>query len=93
MQTVIPGSIQSVGIEPSWLRCGGSDGRGLCQGRRIPGDRPLGLCDRGGDPYRRRLGARIMGENPARWIEPGAGFLYKKYTISLYSESGLPDRK
>ena len=33
--------------------------RGLRQGGRVPGDRPVRLCDRGGDPDRRRAGSRM----------------------------------
>jgi NAD(P)-dependent dehydrogenase (short-subunit alcohol dehydrogenase family) len=61
MATVIPGSIQSNRdraelVAPTAAR----DRRGLCQGGRVPGDRPLRLCYRHGYPDRRRFGAGII---------------------------------
>ena len=60
MATVIPGSIQSNRdrAELVALRRSGTV-EVLRQGGRVPGDRSIRLCDRGGDPDRRRLGARI----------------------------------
>jgi NAD(P)-dependent dehydrogenase (short-subunit alcohol dehydrogenase family) len=60
MATIIRAAARATAIGPSHSKAS-RNGRGLRQGRRVPRDRPLRLCDRGGDPNRWRLGAGIIG--------------------------------
>jgi hypothetical protein len=85
MAMVIPGSIQSSRYRAELARVTPArDGRGLRQGRRVPGDRPVRPCDRPSTG----LGAGIVGPFTPVSREPHSSVetvlvLYRIYTLGL----------
>ena len=90
MQTVIPGAARAIAIGPSWLLYGGSErGRGLRQGRRVPRDGPIGLCDGevipiDGSLVRGKSGGRVGafagGESASR---PRCSYIQEIYILPI----------
>jgi NAD(P)-dependent dehydrogenase (short-subunit alcohol dehydrogenase family) len=75
-QAVIPGSSRSDRdrAELVALRRLGTV-QDFAKGGRVPGDRPVRLCDRCGDPDRRRLGARIASPPLFPWVSASSSIV------------------